>query len=349
MNIGQIKLFAWLATALLTAALAVYIATFIRGFGALSRPLDPKVIDAALRDTGPVESKSDDLVSYDDVRRLILPSCEKCKGNPNCRHLNWTGKPPAVEQQIDTTTGPVEPKYTPVKDLVRVLMVKVDLADPAGSTVYMKYKPTAQVSVKSPTGGFQFKVGDHLHAPHTGVTISAINGEGVVFAFGGDRKDETLGPGEFDAKTRIVVVGPGGEMMPQLTSLIAQGPTEVWTPERTVAVSNGNYRIGTEDAKEFEANWDKILAHDVRPERHKDPRTGKYDGIELKSVAPGSIVARHGAKDGDVIKSINGTPVTSTQEAIKFVKTNKDQYSTWEVVVENKGRTRTMTFHSQNR
>jgi hypothetical protein len=348
MNIGQIKLFAWLATGLLTAALALYIATFIKGFGELSRPLDPKVIDAALRDSGPVETKSDDLVNYDDVRRLILPSCEKCKGNPNCRHLNWTGKQAVIE--VAPTPGEVETvNFTPVKDLLRVLMVKVDLADPAGSTVYMKYKPAAQVTVKSPTGGFQFKVGDHLHAPHASVIIQAITGEGVVFAFGGERKDETLGPGEFDAKTRVVVVGPDGVMMPRLPSLIAQGPTEVWTPERTVAISNGNYRLGTEDAKEFEANWDKIIAHDVRPERHKDPRTGKYDGIELKTVAPGSIAARHGAKDGDVIKSINGTPVTSTQEAIQFVKNNKNQYSTWEVVIENRGRTRTQVYHSQNR
>jgi len=50
-----------------------------------------------------------------------------------------------------------------------------------------------------------------------------------------------------------------------------------------------------------------------------------------------------------VIKSINGQPVNSVQEAISFVKVNKDKYSTWEVVVENKGKQRTVTYESGNR
>ena len=54
-------------------------------------------------------------------------------------------------------------------------------------------------------------------------------------------------------------------------------------------------------------------------------------------------------KEGDVIKSINGQPVNSVQEAISFVKVNKDKYSTWEVVVENKGKQRTVTYESGNR
>lgn len=349
MNIGQIKLFAWLSTGVLTAGLALYITTFIRAYKDLNKPIDPKTIDAALRDSGPAEVKSDDLVSYDDVRRLILPSCEKCKGNPNCRHLNWTGKQAVVEVvDSDGEKAPVV-SVTPVKDLVRVLLIQVDMAKPDGSSVYLKYKPTAQVTAKSPTSGFALRIGDHLHAPHTNVTIKDITTEGVVFAFGGDRADETVSPNEFDAKTRVVVVGPDGLIEARPSGLIAKGPTEVFNPEQTTALGNNRFKIGTQDADEFGKHWDEILGRDVRLERHKDPRTGKYDGIELKSVAPGSILARNGAKDGDVIKSINGTPVSSTQEAIKFVRTNKDQYTTWEVVIENKGRTRTQTYHSPNR
>jgi S1-C subfamily serine protease len=59
-----------------------------------------------------------------------------------------------------------------------------------------------------------------------------------------------------------------------------------------------------------------------------------------------SIAERHGAKEGDVVKSINGHPVNTTNEAITFVKTNKDKYSSWEVVIENKGKTRTVTYES---
>ena len=47
-----------------------------------------------------------------------------------------------------------------------------------------------------------------------------------------------------------------------------------------------------------------------------------------------------------MIKSINGTPVTQLSEAITFVKNNKDKYSTWEVVVENRGQTRTVIYET---
>ena len=79
---------------------------------------------------------------------------------------------------------------------------------------------------------------------------------------------------------------------------------------------------------------------------HRDPRTGKFDGIEIQSVQAGGIAARHGAKEGDIIKSINGHPVTSSSEAITFVKNNQESTSTWIVVVENKGRERTVTYES---
>jgi hypothetical protein len=49
-----------------------------------------------------------------------------------------------------------------------------------------------------------------------------------------------------------------------------------------------------------------------------------------------------------VIKSINGHAVSSAQEAIHFAKTNADRYNTWEVEVENMGRTRTITYESPN-
>ena len=56
--------------------------------------------------------------------------------------------------------------------------------------------------------------------------------------------------------------------------------------------------------------------------------------------------SEHGGQDGDIIKSINGHPVTSTAEAITYVKNNEDKYNVWEVVVENKGKSRTVTYES---
>ncbi|MBK7878062.1 MAG: PDZ domain-containing protein [Planctomycetes bacterium] len=350
MNIGQIKLLSWLAAGLLTAGLAFYVYSFVRGFKDLNRGLDVAKIDAVLLQGEPPQSKSDDLTNYEDIRRLILPSCEKCKSNPNCKHLNWTGN--AKPQPVEDTSGPattVVPK-TPVKDLVRILFVKADLSDPKGSAIFLRYKTASGVTAKSPTGSFQFKVGEHLHAPLDHITVEAITAEGVTFAFQDVSRDkEMLGPAEFDAKTVVVQVDESGVMLPKIANPIPRGASPAWNPERTSPIGTNAYKIGTEDAKEFEKDWDRIFAQDLRHERHKDPRTGKYDGIEIKSVTPGSIAERHGAQSGDVVKSINGQPVTSTAEAINFVKLHKDQYTTWEVVIENRGRTRTMVFHSPQR
>jgi C-terminal processing protease CtpA/Prc len=63
-------------------------------------------------------------------------------------------------------------------------------------------------------------------------------------------------------------------------------------------------------------------------------------------VAVGSIAERHGAQEGDVIKSINGHPVTSVQEAITFAKNHANEYTVWKIVVENKGKSRTVIYES---
>ena len=75
-------------------------------------------------------------------------------------------------------------------------------------------------------------------------------------------------------------------------------------------------------------------------------RDGKRAGLRVAEVKPGSIAAQHGAQSGDVIISINGHPVSSEQEAIKFVKNNSETTTVWQVVVENLGRQRTVTYNS---
>jgi S1-C subfamily serine protease len=77
---------------------------------------------------------------------------------------------------------------------------------------------------------------------------------------------------------------------------------------------------------------------------HRDPKTGAYDGIEIRQVPAGSMAANHGAQAGDIIKSINGHPVKSVQEAINFAKNNANLYDVWEIEVENKGQIRIVTY-----
>ena len=64
----------------------------------------------------------------------------------------------------------------------------------------------------------------------------------------------------------------------------------------TQAFGQNCYMLGTDDVAYANDNFAQILAEDVRTARHQDKRTGKYDGVEVKSVTPGSFAERHGAE-----------------------------------------------------
>jgi hypothetical protein len=331
MNIGQIKLWAWAGAGLLTLGLSYYVFDFVTHLDDKSKSPDPKEAKNILENVKPPSIKSDDILSYDEAKRLIAV-------------LDWTGAPPAKPVEaapvVDNT-----PKVVPVKRLVIVLGVKQDIGEPANSQVAIKYRPEAGVSDPAIANFSLLKEGDHLAAPQNGVKIESITSERVLFTFAdAARPAEELRPSEFDAKSTIVIVGPDGVIKPARVEF--QKKEEQYRPGKTAQLGNNRFRLGTDDVKEFGDRYTEILGYEVETARHQDPRTGKYDGIEIKSVKPGSIAARHGAQEGDVIKSINGHPVNSTQEAISFVKTNSNNYTTWEIVVENHGKTRTVTYES---
>ena len=80
-------------------------------------------------------------------------------------------------------------------------------------------------------------------------------------------------------------------------------------------------------------------------ETHYD-RDGRANGIKITRIAKDSFALQLGLQTGDIVKSINGHPVNSKQEAIAFVKKNGSRYSIWQVAIENLGRTRIEVYHS---
>ena len=86
--------------------------------------------------------------------------------------------------------------------------------------------------------------------------------------------------------------------------------------------------------------------HEVAALDHRDPRTGRKDGIQVLDVQPDSVAAQHGLSNGDVIKSINGHKVTSVSGAIKYVKANANTTPTWVAVLERQGRDVTIIYNS---
>ena len=92
---------------------------------------------------------------------------------------------------------------------------------------------------------------------------------------------------------------------------------------------NGQYVLGADDLQTFGSDYGRILSEDVKLETyHKD---GKRAGIKVREVKPGSLAARHGVQAEDILISINGSSVTSEQEAIQYVKNNSENTTLWRV------------------
>ncbi len=346
MNIGQLKVVCWGGAGVLAAGLALYVGFFVRDLDNRRRPPDPTKIVHDLESVESVKAKSADLVAYEDVRRLYLPSCDKCRENPHCRHLNWTGKPPPPPPEPGTKGEPTKAPVVAMSELVKIQYCQVDLSDRKLSRVWLKYRPKAAVQNTAAGGGYWLKEGDRLAAPHEYARIDKIDSQFVHFAFDDEKRDpEKISPDEFDSHTTIVQVDQDGVIRPKLGG-IPKSDAKPWQPARTTAFGTNRYMLGIDDMAYANENYPKILSDEVRTGRHQDPRTGKYDGIEIESVTPNSFADRHGAQEGDVIKSINGHPVTSVQEAISYAKMNSNQFTTWEIVVERNGKLQTFYYQS---
>jgi len=123
----------------------------------------------------------------------------------------------------------------------------------------------------------------------------------------------------------------------------------VWRPKETIITGKNEYQLGTGTLQEFNRDYGRILSQDIKTRQHRNPRTGEIDGVQVTSVASGSLPSQHGVNKGDVIKSINGHKVSSVNGAINYVKANADTTTKWVAVIERQGREMTLTFSSPQR
>ena len=263
--------------------------------------------------------------------------------------LDWSGKEPekpvVVEQEPDK---PVVTSTKPIADLVEVIFVRAATFDPSASQALVNYKDGSLARNGGDDQGLaELYVGDHLPEPHAYAFVKDIVEAGVVFGFDDEEREaELVEPPVVDNGVHIVEAGPEGALVPVSAALIGELPdAPVYRPAETILIGPNHYQWGTDDAADAEANFAEYIAQ-VRHRRYRDPNTGQYAGIWLQDVPTGSFAAKHGLKSGDVIKSINGHPISSPQEGIQFAKNNQDKYSTWDVVIENKGVERTVTYES---
>ena len=339
MNPAQAKIVSWALATVTGAALCIYVFASIRTHAEQARNVSTEEMTTRLNATPEiVKGGADSKVAYEDVRAALID-------------YKWTAPPPPKEPERTEQAPDPTPVANTIDKLVKVLGFSVDGDDPAGGKAILKYLPEARVPppVLEPgqiaREGVLKYVGDRLDSPISHIRIVAVTPEGVEFGYDDERPGEVLAPAEYDLSSRMAHVDAADlmERRPQFDIPVARGQS---IPTETTPLGRNRFRLGTEDMRQIGEDFPRILSEEVRTRRHRDPNTGRYDGIEITSVADGSIASRHGARSGDVIKSINGHPVTSQQEAIAFVKNNQDMYDKWEVVVSNLGQERTVTYFS---
>ncbi|MFT4710905.1 MAG: hypothetical protein ACI9D0_001760 [Bacteroidia bacterium] len=339
MNLSLIQNVAWLGSAALAGYLGWYLYDFKQNqFERMDRLPDATFL-AALNDVSKPEAVKTADFDFDVVEKLY-------------HKMNWIGKPPP-EPVITVTDGPIvetEKPLVQVKTLLDVLFIREATFDPAQSLALVSY--TDQNLRRNAEDGLaQFRVGDHLPSPYGGIFVEAIRGDGVLFGFETEEGDEPqeselLSTPVIETKIKIVKVGADGVIQPKSDpSITLSGNTNVYNPLDTIQVDTNRFLIGKNDAEQFATNYASIIAK-IDHRQHRDPVTRQPDGIEIKDVPAGSIAAKHGVTKGDIIKSVNGHPVTTSQEAIQYAKNNSEKYTTWEIVIENQGVERTVLYES---
>lgn len=348
MNINQIKLLTWLVSAGVTVGVGYYVYEFQTRAKVWRQEqrIPPTRAKEILEDVQIPEGPVATLVDMRSIERAYYFNPND-SGLPNL--LDWSGQPPKEAPKVidKPVEKPKEPTFKPIGPLIQLVAVFEDIRSPDRGIANIQYKPESQVKARPDGLPVEIRVGEKLAEPLDYATVKAIRAEEIVFSFDDEaREDEVVGNNEYDPMIDIYVVDQDNPVVERSKDDVPRVNLDTWRPERTTAIDKGFFVLGTEDVRDFGDDFAGIIAREVRHSRHFNRKTGKYDGIELKEVKSGGRIASHGGQSGDIIKSINGHPVTSSSEAVTYVKNNKDKFDKWIVVVENKGKERTMTFES---
>jgi PDZ domain len=337
MNSSQTKVAAWGAAGAIGLGLFAYVAWFVVSLKR-ERMVTQEEMRSILENVTDIVQKADDIIAYPKVEASLIS-------------FDWSGRPKELAQAAPTEAVKPEPSAVPMAQLVKVMFLSYDSAAPEDGLCILRYTPEAQVRAAPPSQpgaqpGWKKRPGDVLDAPLEHVRVHAIRPDGVEFSFSDtSRANEVVAPGDFDL-LHIVKRDSEEEIVePESNLLLVPRVAFSRNPPETTRIDDSTWQIGVDTADRFAKNYAEELAIQ-RSADHRDPRTGRRDGIQLLDVAPGSMAESHGLSSGDIVKSINGHPVTSKQEAITFVKNNKDVYDKWEVVVESKGLEKTLVYYS---
>ncbi|MCU0726655.1 MAG: PDZ domain-containing protein [Planctomycetes bacterium] len=144
---------------------------------------------------------------------------------------------------------------------------------------------------------------------------------------------------------------PGGPGPAPLGTTIGGGETGSQPregPSREMVESrpgSGIFDVPPESREWWAEYGESVLEKDVTVQPVTDPDTGKAAGLMLKEITTGSYPARCGFRPGDIVRSVNGVPVHSRQEAVAYARGPGKDAAKYVVEVERGGRVITLTFN----
>ncbi|MGH7150373.1 MAG: PDZ domain-containing protein [Planctomycetota bacterium] len=315
---------------------------FVRAKNRYLTPLGEREVRDPLKEKGSA-SRARVAKNWDDYRNLF--------------ELNITGKrPPAPPSEDIGPPLPPTGHVQPVSDLLRVLYVMFDAGDPAGTRgfsleeftghfCYVQYKDPTLEKTAEPL----LSVGDSLPAPHSAIQVKAIHQDRVVFQRTGEKDEEVVvRENEISAELVHGVLGDGGGPTTGLpTSAPASRPAikapRDW-PATTTEEKPNKWKISASDVEEVTARANEIVGTgEITVTPHYRRGESSASGLRIGSIKPGSILDTKGLKPGDIVRSINGTPVRSKEQVIEYIQAHPDLRS-FTIEIERLGRPLTLQY-----
>ncbi len=336
MSPRRIKTLTWFSALLVGGTLVWTVIVFLRRRGDLERPVSQQELERVVKGVEEPEPPKDDRVQVKALNRVF-------------HSMNWTGKEDPKPVGPGPDEGKVVQALVSMASLLHVLVLQIDTTDPKAGIAYVSYTPESKLQKPDADPEERLlRIGERLGPPHQYALVDGISVDGVRFVFDDPvREPETVHPAK-PPEDRVTIVVVDQAILPGTSErlIVANPNPKTYLPKNTEAIGRNEYQLGTETLKEVDRDYSRILAQDVSYKPARDPKTGQVKGLLITRVAPNSIVSQHGVTEGEIVKSINGHPVTSVAEAVSYVKQEADSTNTWVVEFEKQGRTFSRTYKS---
>ncbi len=249
----------------------------------------------------------------------------------NLHMLNVTGKVPPPDNPDAPPPPPPPPRFGPDDVAVRsILFLK---GNPERSQVFL-LASGSEDSEGVPAGDL-VGVGEDFVVPakqSAKLRVVEVRADEVDFATPEGEFPFTVGIGENEVDAGSIMTEGG--LRPDDPRYIA--------PRETRMVGDGQWEVGDEDIKEWQAMPDDRIYAAVGLQQARDG-LNEVRGLRITSIEAGSLFERVGLKKGDIVLSVNGLAATDRAELLRKLR-NSEPRNVIEVQVERYGSPRTMSY-----